>query len=79
MLHVPVPGQSVSFVQAIAGFLLQWPPMMAQSLTVWQRFPEVLQCPSGGQLAPDMQLAPLMLHAPGCGVQSEFCVQLLVV
>lgn len=46
--------------------LLQWPPMIAQSFTDEQIFFRTLQVPTLVQVACDMQLAPLMLHAPAC-------------
>jgi hypothetical protein len=59
--------------------LLHVPPRIAQSLTDVQRLPAMLHWPMFGQSDCCMQLAPLTLQAPGCGVQSEFWVQLLVV
>jgi len=59
--------------------LLQVPPTIAQSLTDVQRFRTMLHWPMFGQLDCCMQLVPLTLQAPGCGVQSELWVQLLVV
>jgi hypothetical protein len=76
--QLPAAGQSVLLLQTWL-VLLQWPPMVAQSLTDVQRFKAMLQLPAFGQSDCCMQLAPLLLHAPGCGVQSEFWVQLLVV
>jgi hypothetical protein len=77
-LQFPDAGQSLDLVQAWL-VLLHWPPMIAQSLTTAHSLLSMLQWPMFGQLDCCMQLAPLMLQAPGCGVQSEFWVQLLVV
>ncbi|HEX7272035.1 MAG TPA: hypothetical protein VF420_07795 [Casimicrobiaceae bacterium] len=59
--------------------LLQAPPMIAQSLTDEQRLPRTLQVPTFGQAPCDMQLKPLMLHAPGCCGQLALLVQLALV
>jgi len=59
--------------------LLQVPPRIEQSLTDVQRLPDVLQWPTAGQVAADMQLTPLTLHAPGCGAHWESRVQLVAV
>jgi hypothetical protein len=76
--QVPAAGQSEFLAQAWL-VLLQVPPTMVQSLTDVQRLRTMLHWPMAGQLDCCMQLAPLTLQAPGCGVQSEFWVQLLVV
>jgi hypothetical protein len=59
---------------------LQWPPCTAQSLAAEvQRLLVTLQWPMSTQSAWPMQALPLTLQAPGCAVQSEFWVQLLLV
>ena len=68
-MQFPELGQSLDLVQAWP-VLLQVPPMIAQSFTDWQRLSKTLQWPISGQLACAMQLAPLTLQAPGCGVQT---------
>jgi hypothetical protein len=73
--QLPAAGQLEFLVQGWL-VLLHAPPMIAQSLTDAQRLPAMLQVPRSGQLDCCMQLAPLLLQAPGCGVQSEFWVQL---
>jgi hypothetical protein len=75
--QLPAAGQSEFLAQAWL-VLLQVPPTMVQSATDVQRFRTMLHWPMFGQLDCCMQLAPLTLQAPGCGVQSEFWVQLLV-
>jgi hypothetical protein len=76
--QVPAAGQSVFLAQAWP-VLLQVPPTIVQSLTDAQRLRTMLHWPMLGQSDCCMQLTPLVLQAPGCGVQSEFWVQLLVV
>jgi hypothetical protein len=78
VVQLPAAGQSVFLAQTWL-VLLQWPPMIAQSLTDVQRFNAMLQWPMLGQFACDMQLAPLMLQAPGCGTHWESWVQLVPV
>ena len=77
-VQLPAAGQSEFLAQTWL-VLLQWPPMIAQSLADEQRFKAMLQWPRLGQFACDMQLAPLMLQAPGCGTHWEFWVQLVPV
>ncbi len=76
IVQFPAAGQSEFLAQTWL-VLLQRPPMIAQSLTDEQRFKAMLQWPTLGQFACDMQLAPLMLQAPGCGTHWEFWVQLV--
>jgi hypothetical protein len=77
-LQFPAAGQSVLLAQAWF-VLLHWPPTIMQSLADAQRLPTILQFPMATQSDACMQLAPFLLHMPGCGVQSEFCVQVLLV
>ena len=74
--QLPEAGQSELFAHACP-VLLHAPPMIAQSLATAQSLWSMLHWPTLGQ--GPMQLAPVRLHAPGWGVQSEFWVQLLVV
>ena len=75
-VQLPAAGQSEFLAQTWL-VLLQWPPRIAQSLTDAQRLPAMLQVPTFGQFACDMQLAPDLLQAPGCGTHWEFWVQLV--
>lgn len=79
LLQLPLNGQFASLVQAVLVDLLQVPLRTAQSLTDAQRLPTLLQWPTLTQSDCCMQLLALTLQAPGCGVQSAFCVQLLLV
>lgn len=79
LLQLPAEGQSKSLVQVLLGVLLQVPPRIAQSLAWVHSLLSELQRPSGEQSVADMQLVNVRLHKPGCGVQSEFCVQLFAV
>jgi hypothetical protein len=79
LLQLPADGQSESLVQVLLGVRLQVPPRMAQSLGCVQSLLSLLQWPSLAQSETCMQLVSVRLQRPGCGVQSEFCVQLLLV
>jgi hypothetical protein len=79
LLQFPADGQSESLVQVLLGVRLQVPPRRAQLLESVHSLLSLLQWPSGEQSAADMQLVSVRLQRPGCGAQSEFCVQLLAV
>jgi hypothetical protein len=76
--QLPDAGQSPLLVHAWF-VLLQWPPRIAQSPTFEQTVPVVLQVPIAGHCALDVQLAPLMLQAPGCCGHWASLVQLALV
>ena len=72
-------GQSLLLEQVCEGLRLHFPPRTAQSLTDVHRLPRLLQLPTSTQPAWFMQLLPVTLHAPACGTQLAFDVQLSAV
>jgi hypothetical protein len=72
-LQLPAAGQSVDREHAWL-VLLQWPPMIAQSLATAQTVLLMLHWPTGRHAPCDMQEAPLMLHAPASVGQSVLAV-----
>lgn len=78
-LQLPAAGQSWLMLSQAWPVLLQVPLTIAQSLTVLQVFSLILHLPTFRQSDCFMQLAPFKLHIPGWSVQSEACVQVLLV
>jgi len=75
LLHVPTPGQSVFFVQAMLVLMLQVPPLIGQSLSTLQTPLSMLQRPTLPQSAAVLQEAPVTLHEPATEGQLALLVQ----
>jgi hypothetical protein len=78
LLQIPAAWQSVVLVQALPE-ALHLPPTITQSEMLVQEFCRTLHLPMSTQSDCCMQLLAVMLQTPGWLVQSEACVQVLVV